>query len=114
MLKPFTASQMLVSNAEFLEFVEAGGYEERGRGWWSDEGWRWVPGYCTAALVHWTLLPRFVTDLGVTGPRFWVGRTHYRAMLAVIPMPWDLPVEVNNLEASAFCEWKSSQAHVSH
>jgi formylglycine-generating enzyme required for sulfatase activity len=22
-------------------------------------------------------------------------------------MPWDWPVEVNNLEAQAFCKWKS-------
>ena len=90
-LKPFTASQMLVSNAEYLEFVLAGGYEDAGRQWWSEEGWK------------------FVKDLGVTGPRFWVGRTHYRMMLDIIPMPWDFPVEVNNLEAEAFCNWKSSQ-----
>ena len=25
-------------------------------------------------------------------------------------MPWDFPVEVNNLEAEAFCTWKS--AHI--
>ena len=30
-------------------------------------------------------------------------------MLDVIPMPWDFPVEVNNLEAEAFCNWKSGQ-----
>jgi len=90
-LKPFKASQMLVSNAEYLEFVEAGGYEEKGGQWWSEEGWR------------------FVKDLDVSGPRFWIGKTHYRTLLKVIPMPWDLPVEVNNLEANAFCKWKSSQ-----
>jgi len=90
-LKPFTASQMLVSNAEYLEFVEAGGYEQQGRQWWSDEGWM------------------YVTDLSVQGPRFWIDRTHYRAMLDIVPMPWDFPVEVNNLEAEAFCRWKSSQ-----
>ena len=36
-LKPFTSSQMLVSNAEYLEFVLAGGYQEHGRQWWSEE-----------------------------------------------------------------------------
>jgi len=90
-LKPFTASQMLVSNAEYLEFVEAGAYEEKGRQWWSEEGWK------------------YVQDLNVTGPRFWIERTHYRTLLDIIPMPWDFPVEVNNLEADAFCKWKSSQ-----
>jgi len=29
-------------------------------------------------------------------------------MLEEVPMPWDFPVEVNNLEAEAFCRWKSS------
>jgi len=90
-LKPFTASQMLVSNAEYLEFVEAGAYEDKGKQWWSDEGWK------------------YVKDLDVVGPRFWIERTHYRTMLDIVPMPWDLPVEVNNLEADAFCKWKSSQ-----
>eukprot|EP00090_Calanus_glacialis_P047225 TRINITY_DN9685_c0_g1_i1.p1 TRINITY_DN9685_c0_g1~~TRINITY_DN9685_c0_g1_i1.p1 ORF type:complete len:1465 (-),score=349.19 TRINITY_DN9685_c0_g1_i1:88-4482(-) len=90
-LNPFTSSQMLVSNAEYLEFVQAGGYEEKGREWWSEEGWR------------------YVQDLAVSGPRFWIDRTHYRALLDIIPMPWDFPVEVNNLEADAFCKWKSSQ-----
>ena len=57
---------MLVSNAEYLEFVEAGGYTDRGKKWWSEEGWR------------------FVQDLGVEGPRFWRGKTHYRMLLEVI------------------------------
>ena len=64
-LKPFAASQMLVSNAEFLEFVEAGGYTEEGQQWWSKEGWR------------------YVQDLAVSGPRFWVGRTHCRMLTQV-------------------------------
>jgi len=45
----------------------------------------------------------------VTGPRFWIGQTHYRLMLKEVPMPWNFPVEVNNLEAEAFCNWKSSK-----
>ena len=28
-------------------------------------------------------------------------------MLKEIDMPWNWPVEVNNLEAQAFCNWKS-------
>ena len=88
----FEVSQMLVSNAEYLEFVQAGGYTTTGRKWWSDEGWR------------------YVTDLKVTAPRFWIrDNTYYRAMLEEIPMPWNLPVEVNNLEAEAFCNWKSER-----
>lgn len=37
-LKPFEASQMLVSNSEYLSFVKDGGYEKKGEKWWSVEG----------------------------------------------------------------------------
>lgn len=58
-----------------------------------------------ALFIGW----KYVNDLNVKGPRFWIGQTHYRAMLEIIPMPWNLPVEVNNLEAEAFCNWKSQE-----
>src|SRR5471030_112152 len=38
-VKPFKASKMLVSNAEFFEFVQAGGYQNVQ--WWDDEGQGW-------------------------------------------------------------------------
>ena len=38
-LAPFEASEMLVSNAEYFEFVAAGGYGDPR--WWSQEGWNW-------------------------------------------------------------------------
>lgn len=36
---PFSASSRLVSNAEMLAFVRAGGY--RTERWWGADGWRW-------------------------------------------------------------------------
>ena len=30
-----------VTNAQFALFIAAGGYEEQGKRWWSDEGWKW-------------------------------------------------------------------------
>jgi len=36
----FKASKFLVSNAEYLEFMQAGGYAEQR--YWTDEGWAWV------------------------------------------------------------------------
>ena len=35
----FQASKMLVSNREFLGFIEDGGYKTPK--WWTEEGWRW-------------------------------------------------------------------------
>ncbi len=94
-LAPFQASRMLVSHAEYLDFVLAGGYRERR--WWSEEGWHWRE--FSAALM----------------PSFWVGspdepdQLRLRLMCDEVPMPWDWPVEVNQLEASAFCRWKAAQ-----
>ena len=85
----FKASKYLVSNAEFLEFIKAGGYTSRQ--YWTDEGWGWVQ-YRNADM-----------------PVFWVrdGESYrYRAMLEVIDMPWDWPADLSWLEAKAFCEWK--------
>ncbi|WP_224959138.1 5-histidylcysteine sulfoxide synthase [Geomonas subterranea] len=87
-LQPFAASKYLVSNREFLSFVEAGGYREER--WWSEEGWSW----------------RNFKDAG--HPLFWVERPQgwgLRTMVEVIDLPWNWPVEVNQLEAKAFCNW---------
>lgn len=88
----FEASQMLVSNREFLAFVEAGGYENQA--YWTEEGWNW----------------NSFRKLGM--PLFWRKDANgYRLRLVAeeIDMPWNWPAEVNYLEAKAFCNWKSEQ-----
>ncbi len=88
---PFRASSYLVSNAEFREFVNAGGYITEG--WWTPEGWDWR------------------TYRQAEHPAFWVptGDKDFllRCFVEEIAMPWDWPVEVNQLEAKAFCNWKA-------
>jgi 5-histidylcysteine sulfoxide synthase/putative 4-mercaptohistidine N1-methyltranferase len=91
-IAPFRASRHLVSNAEYLAFVEDGGYREPR--WWTEEGRRWL---AWRRPQH---------------PLFWRrdgDHWRYRALLAEIPMPWDWPVDVNWLEAKAFCNWKAAQ-----
>jgi len=91
-IKNFSASKYLVSNAEFMEFVEAGGYTNKN--YWDDEGWA------------------FVTRNNVTHPHFWVQTPQgyrYRALSKIIDMPWSWPVDVNGLEAEAFCRYKSDK-----
>ena len=81
---------MLVSNGEFLRFVEAGGYSRPE--WWTEEGKRWLG----------SMKPKM--------PVFWrkQGETYLlRTLFHEISMPWDWPAEVNNLEARAFCLWRS-------
>ncbi len=88
----FKASQYLVSNHEFLEFVEDGGYSNQN--FWDEEGWQWVSYSKSSHPVYWHKQ----------------GSTYlYRTMLAEIAMPWDWPADINQLEARAFCNWKSEK-----
>jgi 5-histidylcysteine sulfoxide synthase/putative 4-mercaptohistidine N1-methyltranferase len=89
-IKNMKVSRYLVSNKEYLEFVEAKGYEEES--YWTEEGWGWIS-YTKAKY-----------------PLFWIhrdGKWYQRNMTNIIEMPWSWPVEVNYLEAKAFCNWKS-------
>lgn len=88
----FKAAKYLVSNQEFLQFVEAGGYLNSHN--WEEEGKNWLS-YTKAQ--H---------------PTFWVKKTngwYLRLMTEEIPMAWDWPAEVNYHEAKAFCNWKKSE-----
>lgn len=88
----FQASRYLVSNQEFLAFVEVGGYADDAL--WAEEGLGWR---------------RFAQ---ATCPAFWRQRAEgwaLRLMTEEVPMPWDWPVEVNYHEAKAFCAWKTRQ-----
>ena len=88
----FKASKYLVSNQEFLAFVKAEGY--RHHRYWDDEGKAWLE--FTQATM----------------PRFWRekdGQWFQRNLTAEVPLPLNWPVEVNQLEAKAFCNWKAEQ-----
>jgi len=87
-VEDFMAGESLVSNREFLAFVEAGCYAERK--FWSEEGWHWRE---FKQAEH---------------PLFWIRQGEgwkLRTMASEIDMPWNWPVEVNYLEAKAFCSW---------
>lgn len=89
---PFAASRYLVSNQEFLAFVEAQGYTTPS--YWCEEGQAWLQ-FSQAQM-----------------PRFWVRKADgywQRNMVEEIPLPLNWPVEVNYFEAKAFCEWKTAQ-----
>lgn len=89
----FSASKYLVSNREFLEFIQDGGYTTQS--YWSEEGWNWV------------------TYEKATCPRFWKpqadGNYKLRTLLKEIDLPWSWPAETNYLESKAFCNWKAQK-----
>ena len=89
-VSPFKATKNLISNANFLDFVAAKGYENSSL--WTEEGWNWK------------------TRRNATHPKFWIPSENsyrYRAMFDEMSMPMDWPVEVNAHEAWAYCTWKN-------
>ncbi|MGD1210407.1 MAG: SUMF1/EgtB/PvdO family nonheme iron enzyme [Candidatus Acidiferrales bacterium] len=92
----FSIDVFPVTNAEYLKFVHAGGYEDAKH--WKPEDWEWRR---RERIEH---------------PQFWARRSNapaadpdtqweYRAMFAAIPLPPSWPVYVSHAEASAFARW---------
>lgn len=77
-----------VTNAEFLEFVDAGGYHDPR--WWDADAWAWLEG---DAVQH---------------PLFWErqdDRWYWRGMFDLVPLPLAWPVYVSHAEATAYARW---------
>ncbi|MDQ0638986.1 ergothioneine biosynthesis protein EgtB [Pedobacter sp. W3I1] len=53
-LHNFSISKTLVNNAEFIEFISAGGYENFN--FWHAEGWDWVKNNNISAPMYWHLI----------------------------------------------------------
>jgi len=88
----FKASKYLVSNGEYLEFIQDDGYGNSE--YWCSEGKAWKD--FTKAIQ----------------PLFWHKKESkyiLRTLSREIPLPMNWPVEVNYLEAAAFCKWKSKK-----
>ena len=86
----FVIERFNVTNAGFLEFVEAGGYEDEQ--WWRPEAWRWLH---ADQVRH---------------PLFWEsrdGQWFWRAMFDLIELPLAWPVYLSHAEASAYARWRS-------
>jgi iron(II)-dependent oxidoreductase len=78
-----------VSNGDFLEFVDAGGYKNENL--WTGSGWR------------------FIQEGKISGPPFWSrdnGEWQYQGLFESIPLPLDWPVYVSHIEANAFARWR--------
>ena len=78
-----------VTNRDFLEFVESGGYADESL--WDEEGGKWR------------------TEHDVRHPLFWElhrGAWFWRGMWDLIPLPMAWPVYVSHAEASAYARWK--------
>jgi gamma-glutamyl hercynylcysteine S-oxide synthase len=84
-----------VTNARYLEFVEAGGY--RDERWWRPDDWQWRQ---HEQLAH---------------PLFWErpdgegGAWYWRGMFELVALPPAWPVYVSQAEASAYAKWRGAR-----
>jgi iron(II)-dependent oxidoreductase len=91
----FAIDQYKVTNRQYLQFIDAGGYETRAL--WDDgdhdgehEDWNWK------------------SRQGIAHPVFWKREGNqwlYRTMFAEVPLPLDWPVYVSQAEAKAYARW---------
>jgi len=84
----FAIEQFKVTNSQYQQFMDAGGYEDKS--FWSSPDWAWK------------------TEQDVAQPVFWVRRGEewfLRGMFEAIPLPADWPVHVSHAEASAYACW---------
>jgi ergothioneine biosynthesis protein EgtB len=89
MVPAFDIDLHSVTNADFLEFVQSGGYDARDL--WSSEGWAWRE---QERIEH---------------PIFWErksDRWFWRGMFDLIPLPAAWPVYVSDAEAEAYARWR--------
>jgi len=97
-VEKFEVSKFLVSNGEYLEFVQDNGYEELS--YWDDEG------------------VEFLKRTNAKHPPFWIsdkgGFYKLRTLMETIELPLSHPVEVCCLEAQAFCRWKTKKEGLSY
>ncbi len=84
----FAIDACKVTNRQYLEFLEAGGYQDQSL--WSAADWSWV------------------TAEHISHPCFWEkrdGAWYYRGMFDRMPLPLDWPVYVSHTEAGAYARW---------
>lgn len=85
----FEIQQHDVTNGQYLEFIDAGGYDDER--WWGREDWEWL------------------RTEGVSHPLFWERRDDawfWRGMFRLIPLPQAWPVYVSHAEAAAYARWR--------
>lgn len=81
----FKASKYLVSNREFLDFINDGGYDNRS--YWTEEGWGWRNYKQPKHPLFWIL-----KDNAESLPQ--TERYRFRNFVEECEMPWSWPVEV--------------------
>jgi ergothioneine biosynthesis protein EgtB len=93
----FEIDVLPVTNGQFLEFVNARGYDNRSL--WENEGWEWSQKDRVQHPAFWIPASPPTSDLR---PQQW----QWRGMFQPLPLPLDWPVYVSHAEASAYARWR--------
>lgn len=92
-IQDFMLADRLVSNREFLEFIQAGGYQQAQ--WWLSDGWS------------------VLQSQGWTAPLYWLhrdGQWYQFTLYGLQPMDWSAPVcHISAYEADAFARWSDAR-----
>lgn len=90
-LNDYSISSALVTNKEYLEFINAGGYKNFV--YWHMEGWEWVKANKIEAPMYWHLIDSEWMNYTLNG---------------LLPVDWNEPVcHISFYEAYAFASWKN-------
>jgi len=91
-LHPYQLASRLITNGEYLEFIDAGGYQTPGL--WLSEGWDWVRAQRLSAPLYWR------RDDGWS--EFTLG--------GVVPLSPGLPAtHISYFEADAYARWQHAR-----
>jgi ergothioneine biosynthesis protein EgtB len=89
-LQDYSISASLVTNAEFMEFMQAGGYSDFR--YWHSEGWDWVKNNCVRSPMYWHLID---------------GTWHYYTTQGLQPVDTVATLcHISFYEAAAYAAWK--------
>ncbi len=92
-LEDYQIAKNLVSNREYLEFVQAGGYQDFNL--WLDEGWHWVQQNKIIAPLYWKKDSNEWSEFDLHG---------------TLPLVLDTPVRhVSFYEAMAYAQWRGQR-----
>jgi gamma-glutamyl hercynylcysteine S-oxide synthase len=98
----FAIQRHNVTNAQYLHFVDAGGYHDRR--WWGPADWDWVQRDKVVHPLFWVPADRDARAHGGESHTWW-----WRGMFELIPLPPAWPVYVSHAEASAYARWRGAR-----
>jgi ergothioneine biosynthesis protein EgtB len=97
----FDIDRYMVTNRDYLRFIDAGGYWNRD--FWNDADWAWKERHRIAHPAFW--IPGDEADDTAAGADQADANWKLRTMFEEMPLPLDWPVYVSHAEASAYARW---------